>query len=329
MRVRAGSGAWRALALLIGVPWVAPEPMWGDLPTVDYDHFGQQGRDAYLAIEAAPGERFVIRIVRTCKGKFQVSYTGITIEEKPSGADVLPGAACTATDSIPVEIVHEARFRGYHIAIESQDGKAVTAVSGATVPAAQGIELPARATLTVEVPSKEPRFLFAGGFAVSELTDRRYALITRSVAGEEKSFVVRDRQAEDDFDLGLAAMVHGRLSSRGESWLGRHAWLSLGLGVNGSSEVAYFPGLSFDLGRQGFVTLGYQFGARTRLPDGVRETDLGALDADLAVKDANVLNDLPTKTDGAVFLAFSYTFLGSPLDSLKKPFAAAKEAPKP
>ena len=57
MRVRAGSGAWRVLALLIGVPWVAPEPMWGDLPTVDYDHFGQQGRDAYLAIEAAPGER--------------------------------------------------------------------------------------------------------------------------------------------------------------------------------------------------------------------------------------------------------------------------------
>lgn len=319
---------------------------------IELDHFA--ARDRMATIRVDPGSFFEVRIVHTCSEKFAYSYRGVTVTKEPDPEDAAkraisqPKYDCLATGSETLRIPHESKYAGYFVELESQSKKGVLAFlpnaqtladlqDSATVEktrkdleddsveqlATKGVlkELPARLVVIVAVEAKSVDFAFAGGFSVSELTDKRYAVAKRTVAGEELSFAVRDRDAEDDYKLGLTAMIHGR-HVRWWPWFA----VSFGLGVGSSSEVNYFVGPSLRLGGQGFLTLGYQFGPAKRLPNGVRETDLSTPDPDLALSDPNVLNDLPTKTEGAFFISFSYTFLGSGLDAFKKPFAPAKDA---
>jgi len=321
-----------------------------EIDPIRFDHFGAGDRVATVAVD--PGSYIEVQITQTCRSHFAYSFRGATKQTDEAGrrsaGAAQPEFDCLAIDSESLRIPHESKYGGYIVEVEGKESKGVKAF----LPNAQTLalllapesasktladlrddsvtelakkgelkELPARLALVISVESKTVDFTFAGGFSVSELTDRRYAVARKEVGGEGLDFAVRDRDAEDDYKLGLTAMVHGR-HVRWWPWLAA----SFGLGVGSSSEVSYFVGPSLRLGDQGFLTIGYQFGPAKRLPNGVRETDLGSPDPDRALADPNVLNDLPTKTEGALFVSFSYSFLGSGLDAFKKPFAPAKDA---
>ncbi len=317
----------------------------GTHPT--FDHF-ESGADTQIPTEAENDDTIVFAVEQTCAKSFAYSFRGLRVQEEEEAAalrSITKKYDCLAMDERELLIHHESKYGGYLIEIESlsqapvraflPNSDTITRLKDPTTAAAtlsdledDSIEdlkkkgtlkdLPAKTVVVLSVSGREVDFSFAGGFSISELTDPSFAVVKREVEGGEHNFVVRDSEAEDDFKLGLTAMIHAH-HARWWPWIAA----SFGLGVGSSSDVNYFLGPSIRLGGKGFLTLGYQFGPRERLPSGVHESDLDNLKIEDAVSDVNVLNSLPSKTDGAFFVSVSYTFLGSGLDALKKPFAPA------
>lgn len=155
---------------------------------------------------------------------------------------------------------------------------------------------------------------FSGGFTVDTLTDPQFSLVPahRNVTQDDGTIMMEDGfqvisqpNAEDDFELGAAAIIHVFNTNPNSVVWRRWAPVSFGLSVNDTSEVRYFFGTSVRFGEQAFLTGGIVFGSKDRLPGGL------VLATNSFTTNANSLQTLPTRTDSAFFIAISYTFLGS------------------
>lgn len=144
----------------------------------------------------------------------------------------------------------------------------------------------------------------------------------RPTDGQATHAAVRTRSG-----LGLAGLIHlnyAKLPSLA---------ISLGIGINETSEASYFLGPSWRLGGKGFITVGVNYGPVDTRPSGVRvspdprdpEVETGDL---FPVSDANILNNLGSKSKGALFASFSYTFLSPGEAFFTKKFASSDDTKK-
>ena len=153
---------------------------------------------------------------------------------------------------------------------------------------------------------------FAGAFVGDDLTDPVFFLEPGKNPSDstQQGFLVRAKpEAEDEYELGTAAMIHlvhtdperGRIRSLGDT---KWAPVSFGLGINQGSDVRYLLGTSLQFGDQLYLSVGKVFGSRERLPDAL-------LGPSAFTADSNALANLPTHTSDGWFLGVSYSFLGT------------------
>ena len=141
---------------------------------------------------------------------------------------------------------------------------------------------------------------FAGGFFISGLTDPVY------YSEGANDTIRRNKSAEDEVALGVAFFMH----TCNETWTKAGAWklrptcASLGLGLSDQSgELSFFPGLTWTLGREFYLTAGAHYAEVNTLPKGLKVGD--------QLTSANDLNTLGSKFDVSYFLSISYKFLGT------------------
>lgn len=151
---------------------------------------------------------------------------------------------------------------------------------------------------------------FSGGFVVSWLTNPKYFASEETIGEgddlETIQVIKRNSEGEDDQSLGMAAMVHTCWNYSSPSWIG---WLvpdcgSFGLGISDQTgDLSFFPGITWRLGKEFFLTLGGQLAKVNTLPRGLAVGD--------TIDSANDLATLDTKYDTAFAITISYSFLGS------------------
>jgi len=270
--------------------------------TIEFDHLNLTPSTVFR-IELNHGEEFIVRITHTDPSSFDYQIEGFT---PTSVTRATAQASLKESDLKTKELsqTHNRKYGGYYVRIRPK-----TSVLPQVDLANGSKKTLQEATLTVIVETLSWDYDLAGAFAISNLTNPAYALVTESNGqGGTQQRVVRDTDAEDSAALGLAAMVH--LYNQRKPNLA----LSFGIGINNNSATSYFFGPSWRFSDKAAITLGYVWGPREHLPAGVHVGDI--------VTDANVLNNLPSKTDGGAFLSFSYSFL-NPGGALQKPFAGA------
>ncbi len=275
--------------------------------TITYDHFKINGDHSY-SVRLAEGGYLIIKILNTCEKAFAYNYRGVERGVAPVEPPTFSEAGrCDVADLSPIEILYDPKFGAYIVEIRSHNGRPVPAQRKEENKEAKKKELK-DVTLVIHVDRIGWDFELAGAFTTSLLTGPEFALETRTVKDVgEKQFVIRDRAAEDQEQLGFAGFIHvyhKRLPNLAGTF---------GLGVSESSDLNFFTGLSYRMGGKAFVTVGYNIGQVQRLPNGVS--------FDRPVMDSNVLNNLGNRTDGDWFFAVSYSFLNPGDDFFKKPFA--------
>ena len=87
---------------------------------------------------------------------------------------------------------------------------------------------------------------------------------------------------------------------------------TFGLGINEGKQATYYFGGTWRLGKKAGLTGGMAIGTVDRLPTGTQTGD--------TTTNANLLKELPKRTATALFVAISYSFLGSG-DQFKAPLA--------
>lgn len=269
--------------------------------TTTYRHFSSNA-DQTIPIQADPGDDLIVNITETCTDEFVYRMIGIekSREREDSGADLaIPD--CVATDSAePLSITVSSKYSGYLVEIipkPDSDIRFLKRASGGAACVAESADCkPIKQITLVLLLDENPWNLeFAGGFSFSELTSQRYGVRTMNVGGTDQSVVFRDAAGEDDASLGMIGMIHASSTK-----LPRFA-VSFGLGVREDSSTDYYLGGSWRAAGQFFVTVGKQWGQVDRLPNGLREGDV--------IPDPNTLSNLPTRTDSALFIAVTYSFL--------------------
>jgi hypothetical protein len=170
--------------------------------------------------------------------------------------------------------------------------------------------------LTLVVPLSVPPIgvEVAGAFTASFLTDPVYSLQPVPDSSPAKYKVFEDHAARDRARLGVAAMLHTYFPRFTPNWAA-----TFGLGINNSSQVDYYFGITWRAYGQFFLTAGVDVGQQIRLPNGVA--------VDSTVTDANVLANPPRRTSGALFLAVSYAFLSPGRDTFARPFQTEPKTP--
>lgn len=249
------------------------------------------------------------------------------VEEEPEGAK-LQGRDPKTTVVIPV--IHHAGVSAYEVVVRKL----------ANLP---GCSLPDH-TFRVPVETYEWRLAIAGAFTGDRLTDPVFYLedgIENPEAPEEMQrqgfFVRQSTDAEDSYSLGAAAMVHlfhndpfrfdfkwrDRSRPPGDpvpgAGLVHWAPLSFGLGVGEDSDTRYYVGSSLRFGQKAYLTAGWVFGSRNRLPDGL---DVGDFTTEV-----NALGSLGSKTTSAFFLGLSFDFIDVGASSFMGPFQTANPEP--
>lgn len=242
--------------------------------------------DVTHSLHKAQGAPIRVLITNTDSSAFTYRITGLEALTMKPAHELRP---TTPSDTVLVEQRHDSRFRGYVIRIRQKPNRS------------SKFDLK-ELDIVIHVETREWNVEFAGAFSVSGLTNPRYAVAD--------SVVARDEDAEDAVALGVAAFIHTSHT--------RVPWLAgtFGLGINQSASATYYLGGTFPAGPAAF-TVGGVFGSVERLPTGVSEGS--------RISDPNVLNDLPTKTEGSWFVALSYTFLGNRA-AFEKPFLGEQEA---
>lgn len=156
------------------------------------------------------------------------------------------------------------------------------------------------ASLIVSVDDRGWTFGIAGAFTGSTVVNPQFALVDDPDSETEgDQIILRDRGAEDDVGLGVAAMIH--LYNPDLKGVLSKIALTFGLGVREGNSVSYFVGPSWRFGKQGFATIGVNFASVDRLPAGQRSGS--------APQSENVLNNLGSRTETGAFLSLSYSFL--------------------
>jgi hypothetical protein len=268
-----------------------------DTQTIPFNH-AKDGPSAAFSLRLKPKEKFVIDITNTAEKCFDYDVENVPFHGAQAG-DI-------GRTEVSLPIVHEDKYGGYIVHIRRK--KDLEEVCNAA---------PAKdlkdATIIIAVETLGVEVAFGGGFTISQLTDPVYA--ARPAAGGG-SVVERDKSAEDDFSLGVAAFLH----VYGKSWPKAAPAVTFGLGINGANEATYYVGPFWRLGDQAYLGGGVVFGSVARLPTGVHTGD--------PITDPNVLTDLPTRTDAAAFVGFSYTFLGNK-EAFQKPFKSVDASQVP
>lgn len=267
------------------------------LKTVTFDHRGSPYQLQNLLLRDR--EKFQLKILSTCPADF--TYEVINITPSPPPAAATPARTTSGRPKLEDKVVATVEFDGRHSGYILNARKIATSSTCFSDDAAdKPIEL-ASATFVVAVKAEAFALAFAGGFSVSKLHDRVFA-VREAEPGVKRVF--READKEDKVSLGLAALIHlyhERVPA---------AALSFGLGVRNDNKAHYYLGLSWRFGDQAAITAGFLFGSVTRLPIGIGEGSV--------VKDDNVIQNLGSYTVGKPFIALSYTFLGTS-DRFKKP----------
>lgn len=275
-------------------------------PHVTFNHL-ETNDDQFYHVRLKPGKILQVCIYDTYPDGFSYSVEGIPLGEPADEFGAAGEISADDLSDVPISQVHDKKYGGYVIRIRANDPDDPPDV---ILQSGKRKKLD-NVTLTIAVTSIGWRVGFAGGFTLSELTDPSFALHTmKNDAGVESKIVVREEDKEDDVNLGLGAFTH--LFHEKQPWIA----LTFGLGIGEDSDTTYFVGPSYRFNDQGTVTIGYAWGDVDTLPSGQ------ALDAP-PIED-NVLSNLGSRTDGAVFFAITYTFLGGQArDSVEKPFKGA------
>ena len=300
------------MVLALGIP----EGGWSQTPYVEYDHYNTNANETH-SIKVSQGQFFEVRISNTCgKSEVKIESFGVKAAAPSRGAGAAAPGGCLANQPRTLQIPHLPQFGGYVVRISPANPTVRFMKSNA------GSNCTAAGTPADCKPLKEVMLFIStgkrgfdwelsGAFTISDLTDKVFSLREGAVDGESVMLVERDAQAEDDYRLGFAGLINV-FHHRHPLFAG-----SFGLGINENSDVSFFIGPSWRLGGSAFLTAGWNWGPVTRLPSGTREGD--------PVTDANLLADLPKKTDSAFFVAVSYSFLSPGEGLFKKPFATSED----
>lgn len=269
--------------------------------TVNHQEASKSGNRTlmFAPLWARDGRAIVIEIRNTCPEHFTYDVEKVAAAPPPGAPDIQKTTPCTPTTQL-VTVVHRREFGGYivHVRPKATGGVAVG-----------GVELkPMDLVVPVETGGWDHES--AGGFTLSKLTDSRFGLIERTVDGEQKTFVVRDREAEDAWNPGMAAFVH-IFHNR---W--PHLGPSFGIGISEATQPTYYAGGTWRLGSRGALTVGRAWGELDRLPAGTT--------FDQPV-DPGILGNLQKRIDDEWFFGFSFSFI-NPGDRLQKPFAGQTPA---
>lgn len=286
---------WSIVALLACLAFTAGSAQASNgaevLPKVVFDH--QNGELLTPpSLRLRDGQVFTVIIENTLPELFIYEVAGIELNpDAPGGTEsrgkLLPPKRKT------LFIRHEAKYAGYIVRIKPRPGEDTQGLS--------------EVELVISVDTQQWDLDFAGAFTASELSDPVYSLQTRNEGDEEATFIVRDREAEDDFKLGIGAFVH--LFHTRRPW----AALTFGLGINEDNKTTYFIGPSWRWGDKGALTAGVALGSIARLPAGAQEN--------APTTDTNVLGQLGTRTVPRFFVGFSYAFISDIRSRFEKPFA--------
>jgi hypothetical protein len=266
------------------------------------------------------GGRLRVTIADTHPECFSYNYTSKEIESKKE-ADRVPIDPDFRAPVRIGDIVHDGKDRDYEFVISRR------ARSGC-----DGVQLPERSDanpIVVQVRTYRWGLAFAGGFTIDRLTDPVFSLKPATkVEGESKvqGFTpIRNRSKENDYTLGASAMIHLIHNSPEKWWTRNLAPVTFGLSVTNDSDVRYFLGTSWRAADQLFLTAGIVFGSEDTLPSGLD------FEQNSFTTDANALQNLGSRTDHAIFVGISYSFLGSkdPFEKVlkSKPSSAPSAAP--
>jgi len=306
-----------ALGLLLGCVWLGPVATVALAKVVTINHETGEITPADV-IGLREGQTLEIVIARTNPDCFNYQYTAVEVKEAKPRETEDERQLLRTSFNFPT-IVHDGRNRDYQVVATRKDHPPEDANCEKETLRARGPESP----WIIPVRTYGWTLGFSGGFTVDELTDPVFGLEPATREGEDgmsvQGFqVFREVASEDDYDLGAAAMIHVYHTNPSNRWARWFAPLSFGLAVNDGAEVRYFLGPSVRFGTELFLTAGIAFGSVDRLPSG--------LEAGGFTTDANALQNLGNRTDTAIFLGLSYSFLGD-----RKAFqdALATDAPQP
>jgi len=273
-------------------------------------------------IQVAAGQEFVIRILNTVPECFDYNFEGVlppkAMAERAAKA-ALPKPEPLQEQNVDFNVTHDPQFGSYKITITAKDLPKDSKLKEQCEALQQK-----QNTFIVTVTTYAWTVGLAGAFTADKLTDPVFSLRAGKQGDQDGYFVERNKSAEDSFRLGAAAMIHlyhsdpNRFNGLGLSKIGLNwAPLSFGLGIDNGSQVHYFLGTSLKFGDQAFLTAGWVFGPRKRLPDGVHDF----------TTDQNALSSLPTKTSSAFFVGISYTFISVSKDTFQNAFK--QKTPEP
>ncbi len=135
------------------------------------------------------------------------------------------------------------------------------------------------------------------GVAISSVVTPEFRIIDT----EEGKRVVRAHTLEDDSDVRLVPFAHFHSDGYGDKLrtprLGSLG-VSLGVGELTNDSVNIFVGVGWHLGHQAYLSFGGNWRTVPTLPAGQW--------LDMEPMRDGILNDLPTRTEGGVFLSFTY-----------------------
>lgn len=245
-------------------------------------------------LEFSPGDTVTFVVHNTIPKCFD--YNGVpVVKTTKSAAPVAPPSVKTVTWST----THQRDVTAYTVSVTKK------AASGddCTSPKAGDVSLVDR-TWTVPVTTLGWTVGVSAAFTVDRLTDPQFSLKPTTANGTAGYLIEQDRGAQDATTEGLAIFLH--LSNTAWS---RHpiAWAPISFGVGFKDNTRYFAGTSLQFGEPFFLTIGRVFGKQARLPNGLA---VGGF-----TTNANAITTLGSRTSDAWFLAFSYQFLSTGLQT--------------
>jgi hypothetical protein len=279
-------GACVVMGMCVPSPGLAQTPK----PDVEFDH--SDGTPKIFSLALSHGQKFTVRIAKTCPDAFDYSYEGVKSGTRAQ-------AALAALSDKDIDVVYDQQFGGYVFSIKAKEG--VNAGETCT-----GGETLKPTTFIVSVRHETWNLSFSGGFTISGLTDRVFALKTENAV----KTVIEEPDKEDSHKLGAASFVH--LFHDNVAWKQLQPALGFGLGINGDNRAEYLVGAGLRFGDRATFNVGRVWGSVARLPNGVT---LGA-----PATDDNVLNNLGSQVVSRWFFALTYAFIDTK-DRLLKPFA--------
>lgn len=298
-----------AIAAVLGLasPGEAQSARQPTPATVTYDHL-KDGERRFYSLRLQAGQQFQVKILNTCRQAFVPELVGIERAAAPPalGPPAAPDQPPKVADYVFGPHTHDDRYGGYFVNIRRR-------TQGATdCQAADGTTADLKdATLVIAVATESWDLAISGGFTFDGLTDPVFAL--RSLPGETKKQVFEEAAKRDSAKLGIASFIH--------VFHRAHPWFVpvLGIGIRSDNKTVYYLGLAWRLGDKAAINGGIAAGPIARLPAGTNLTTNPEDRANL-VDDANVLNNLSSKTIWRWFFGLSYTFIDV-RERVLKPFA--------